>query len=259
MVKPKKHLGQHFLRDKTTAGKIVEALEGGIDEAVILEIGPGTGVLTDSLLDKYRERLFLSEIDIESIEYLKERHQSLSDKIIEGDFTKQDWSAIFPNKNIHVIGNFPYNISSQLFFKMLTMREQVKEVVCMLQKEVAQRIVSPPGSKVYGILSVILQTFFDIEYLFTVKAGAFFPPPKVLSGVIRLKSKHEVNLPVPDRFYIEVVKSAFNNRRKTLRNALKNYNLEPILTEQELLLSKRAEQLSVDDFIFLAKLIYVNR
>jgi len=252
MVRPKKSLGQHFLKDQNIAQKIVDALEIGDVNKLIVEIGPGTGVLTQYLIQKQVD-LRVAEIDRDSITYLKEHFSDLKGKIIEGDVLKLDWNTISSDR-FDVIGNFPYNISSQIFFKILDHRNKVDQVVCMLQKEVAERIASPKGSKVYGILSVLLQAYYDIEFLFKVPPGVFFPPPKVMSAVIRLKRNKTERLECDEQQFKVVVKQGFQNRRKTLRNALKRLNLAPSVSSMKLL-DNRAEQLSVADFIFLTRQI----
>ena len=251
-VKPKKHLGQHFLKDTNIAEKIVLSLKLHQNYNILVEIGPGTGVLTQFLI-KYPQQLHLIEIDRESIEYLKTAYDHSAFQIWQQDFTRINLSAITEGK-IGIIGNFPYNISSQIFFKILEYPDQVQEVVCMLQKEVAQRISAGPGSKRYGILSVLLQTYFDIEYLFDVPPQVFFPPPKVTSGVIRLSRNQVENIPCDKKLFFRVVKQAFQMRRKTLRNALKILTLPTHLHDNPLL-SQRAEQLSVNDFIFITQAI----
>lgn len=251
-VRPKKHLGQHFLKDKNIAQRIVDSLTGHLGANSVLEIGPGTGVLTEFLVQKQELNLYLIDVDKESIEYLHQHYAALGDKIIFGDFLKMDLSATFKDP-FSVIGNFPYNISSQIFFKVLDFRHQIPEVVCMLQKEVAERIAEPPGSKAYGILSVLLQAYYDIEYLFTVEPHVFNPPPKVRSAVIRLKRNKVQTLDCDEKKFKQIVKQGFQNRRKTLRNALKSLNL-PTSMHTLPMLDKRAEQLSVADFVYLTKL-----
>ena len=248
-VKPKKHLGQHFLKDLNIAKKIVDSLTGHKNYKQILEIGPGMGVLTDFLLSTHKDDLYLLDIDHESILYLHEKYAEMEDRIIEGDFLKMDLGSVF-KEHFAIIGNFPYNISSQIFFKILDHRNQVVEIVCMLQKEVAERIASGPGNKQYGILSVLLQAYYDIEYLFVVEPGVFNPPPKVKSAVIRLKRNSIASLGCDETIFRRLVKQGFQNRRKTLRNALKALNLPEEVTTMALL-DKRAEQLSVDDFVEL--------
>lgn len=246
MVKPKKHLGQHFLTDQTIAKRIVDALEPNPGETVF-EVGPGTGVLTGYLLEK-EIRLLPVEIDPESLIHLKQKWPELKEVLIEADFLKLNIDQ-HTTDSFHVIGNFPYNISSQIFFRVLEFRNRVPSVVCMIQKEVAQRIASPPGSKAYGILSVLLQAYFEIEYLFSVKPGSFFPPPKVTSGVIRLKRNSTSVLPCDEQLFVKVVKCTFNQRRKMIRNSIKSILLH--LDEDFELLSKRPEQLGVPEFIRL--------
>ncbi|MCY1722402.1 16S rRNA (adenine(1518)-N(6)/adenine(1519)-N(6))-dimethyltransferase RsmA [Prolixibacteraceae bacterium Z1-6] len=243
LVRPKKKLGQHFLTDQNIAKKIVDSL--GADVPDVLEIGPGMGVLTNYLLERPELNVHVVEIDRESVEYLQQ-HFSKLQNIWSEDFLKSDISTKFDGK-FSVIGNFPYNISSQIFFKVLKMRNQVPEVVGMVQKEVAERIASKHGNKTYGILSVLLQAFFDIEYLFTVSESVFNPPPKVKSAVIRLKRNSLQELPCSEELFVKVVKAAFNQRRKMLRNSLKEYCAH--LPEEYA--EKRPEQLSVDAFVDL--------
>lgn len=247
-VRPKKHLGQHFLKDQNIAKKIVEALP--MNAAHTIEVGPGTGVLTQFLVDKIPS-LYLAEIDKESVEYLHRHYPLIKPNIIEGDFLKLNLTSL-QEGTWSVIGNFPYNISSQIFFKVLEQRNVVKHVVGMVQKEVAQRIASPPGSKAYGILSVLLQAYYDIKLLFTVPPGVFNPPPKVNSAVLTLVRNKVDHLDCDEVLFFKVVKQAFQTRRKTLRNSLKNLNLPPSLQSHQLL-NLRAEQLSVSDFVFLTK------
>jgi 16S rRNA (adenine1518-N6/adenine1519-N6)-dimethyltransferase len=247
-VKPKKRLGQHFLVDLGIAESIARAVKGHGGVQKVLEIGSGMGVLTDFLIAQEWD-LFLVEIDRESIPYLKKKYPRLSHKIIEADFLKYDFGQVIEGKYI-IVGNFPYNISSQIFFKILPERNEVVEVVCMLQKEVAKRIASPKGNKEYGILSVLLQAFYDIEYLFSVPPEVFDPPPKVNSGVIRLVRNEVKILGCDEKLFFRLVKQAFSTRRKTLRNALKSMGLTEEMKE-EALLDKRAEQLGVQEFVSL--------
>lgn len=249
MVRAKKHLGQHFLKDQAIAERIAESLtgHGGYDH--VLEIGPGTGVLTQFLIPKWQGKLTLVELDRESVAYLKDHFPKKSYNLIEGDFLKLSLPIIEASP-FAVIGNFPYNISSQIFFRVLDLKDKVPEVVGMIQKEVADRLVSPPGNKQYGILSVFLQAYYDLEYLFTVEPHVFIPPPKVRSAVIRLKRNGTEALACDEAMFRRVVKQGFQNRRKTLRNALKPLNL-PLSEISDEVLSKRAEQLSVDDFVQL--------
>ena len=244
-VRAKKHLGQHFLNDENIALSIVEGLSSNAVNGSVLEVGPDMGVLTKYLIERH-PNLLVVDIDNESIKYLKENYKELKGKIIEGDFLGMDLEEKF-DQNLSVIGNFPYNISSQIFFKVLDYKDKVNEVVGMLQKEVAERIVSPPGSKKYGILSVLLQVYYDVEYLFTVEPEVFTPPPKVRSGVIRLTRNNVTALNCDEKIFKRIVKQGFQNRRKTLRNALKPLNLPDHIKELDIL-NKRAEQLSVSDF-----------
>lgn len=251
-VRPKKHLGQHFLHDQEIARKIVASLEQR-DLLPVLEIGPGMGVLTQFLAAEHPERTWVIDVDQESIAYLQAHYPQLQDRIIAGDFLKLDNSRL-PGKQFLLIGNLPYNISSQIFFRLLELRQQVPAMVGMIQKEVAERIVSPPGNKTYGKLSVLLQAYYDIDYLMTVKPGAFKPPPKVNSSVIRLRRNQTRQLDCDEQLFFRVVKQGFQNRRKTLRNALKPLNL-PDNINPEAILNLRAEQLAVADFVKLTQLI----
>jgi 16S rRNA (adenine1518-N6/adenine1519-N6)-dimethyltransferase len=256
-VRAKKFLGQHFLKDQNIARKIVEALTIDAHNRSVLEIGPGMGVLTQYLVVKNDIELKVIEIDRESVAYLKIHYPQLVPVIIEGDFLRLDLSKVFQGK-FSIIGNFPYNISSQIFFRVLEYRDQVTSVVGMLQKEVADRIAAPHGSKTYGILSVLLQAFYKIDYCFKVPPGVFNPPPKVMSAVIRLSRNDRETLACDEKFFFQVVKQGFNNRRKTLRNALKNLNLAAKVVALPIL-DKRAEQLSVEDFIALTRIIEDSR
>ena len=284
-VRAKKSLGQHFLTDQDIARRIVDALQG----SPVLEVGPGMGVLTKYLIPQLAgqalepgrihsrfaaaeygqsstpapatevteqsptvsPRLKAIEIDKESVAYLKKHFPELGDGLIEGDFLKMDLQGLFPGQ-FSIIGNFPYNISSQIFFKIIDNRDLVPEVVCMIQKEVAERIAEKPGTKTYGILSVFLQAWYDIEYLFTVGSGAFNPPPKVQSAVIRLTRNSRTELGCDEKLFKTIVKTAFGQRRKTLRNSLK-----PIYADRSLsgaegpVFDLRPERLSVEDFIDL--------
>jgi 16S rRNA (adenine1518-N6/adenine1519-N6)-dimethyltransferase len=243
IVQAKKNLGQHFLVDQNIAHKIVDSLGSGTSD--VLEIGPGMGVLTQYLLKRPELNLHVVEIDRESVAYLQEHFKDLK-HIWSEDFLKSDLSDKFKD-NFSIIGNFPYNISSQIFFKVLEHRNRIPEVVGMIQKEVAERIAGGHGKKTYGILSVLLQAYYDIEYLFTVSEHVFDPPPKVKSAVIRLKRNSRTELPCDEVFFVKVVKAAFHLRRKMLRNSLKSLcgNLP------ENYATKRPEQLSVQDFIDL--------
>lgn len=244
-VKAKKHLGQHFLTDENIAQKIVEGLrfEG---YPAVLEVGPGTGVLTKYLLPKNTET-FVAEIDQESIAYLKENYQKLEDKHFTGDFLKLDINSLFPEQ-VAVIGNFPYNISSQILFKIIDHYTQIPEMVGMFQKEVAERTASAPRSKDYGILSVLVQAYYDVKYLFTVHENVFNPPPKVKSGVIKLTRNPKAGLAGNEVLFKQIVKTGFNQRRKKLSNALKPLGV-PELLQKHPFMDKRAEELSVEDFI----------
>lgn len=251
MVRPKKHLGQHFLTDPDIAERIVGSLSKQ-DDGAILEIGPGKGILTQFLISQKTRRIIPIEIDRESYEYLLREFPSLKEELLLEDFLKFDLASL-KEKHIQIIGNFPYNISSQIFFRVLQHKEIVYEVVCMIQKEVAERLASPPGSKQYGILSVLLQAYYNIDYLFTVKPGSFFPPPKVNSGVIRLTRNDTEKLDCDEALFFRIVKTSFNQRRKTIRNSIKTILLN-LHVESEIL-SKRPEQLSVAEFIKLTNLV----
>lgn len=283
LVRPKKALGQHFLTDLSVAQKIADALvveletvggatseagavpSGNTDAAMpVLEIGPGMGVLSQYLLEREDIDLKMIEIDRESVDYLLTHFPKASGRVIEGDFLKMNLSYFFPG-TFAVIGNFPYNISSQIFFRIIDHKDSIPQVVCMIQKEVAERIAEQPGSKTYGILSVLLQAWYDIEYLFTVGEGAFNPPPKVKSAVIRLRRNSRTELGCDEKLFKTIVKSGFNQRRKTLRNSLK-----PLISDKAAreawtpeqstdflsnpVFELRPERLSVEDFIALTKL-----
>lgn len=260
-VKAKKHLGQHFLKDEDIAKQIAETLTLKHCTNVI-EIGPGTGVLTKYLLLQEID-LVAMDLDSDSIIYLNHsfplEHPKVlqgkgSFKVIEGDFLKYDLHSLFGDEQFAITGNFPYNISTQIVFKMLEMREQIPEFSGMFQKEVAKRICATHGSKTYGILSVLAQAFYDAEYLFTVHPQVFDPPPKVQSGVLRLTRKSDFELHCDEKLFYTVVKTAFNQRRKTLRNSLKSLALSDILKE-DVIFDQRPEQLAVADFIALTKKI----
>ena len=251
-VRAKKHLGQHFLNDETIAENIANTLSfEGYNN--VLEIGPGMGVLTKYLLQK-KTTTYVIEIDTESVEYLKSHYLNLADRIIEKDFLKYDINQVFKDEPFAITGNLPYNISSQILFKTLELRQQIPEFSGMFQKEVAQRICSKEGSKVYGILSVLTQAFYDAEYLFTVPPSVFNPPPKVDSGVLRLTRKANYQLPCDEALFFKVVKTAFQQRRKTLRNSLKTFNLSDNL-KANTIFDQRPEQLSVNAFIELTSAI----
>ncbi|MFP4023447.1 MAG: 16S rRNA (adenine(1518)-N(6)/adenine(1519)-N(6))-dimethyltransferase RsmA [Thiohalospira sp.] len=250
-VRPKKHLGQHFLKDKNIASKIVKAIDHCESETV-LEIGPGTGILTSQLINNPDIDFYAIEVDIESYEFLKSTFHSKADRFIYKDFLKIRLNDHFKHP-ITIIGNFPYNISSQIFFRVLEHRSLVTDVVCMIQKEVADRIKSDHGNKTYGILSVLLQAFYDINYLFTVGPKVFDPPPKVNSAVIHLKRNNRKTLNCDEKLFFRIVKTGFNQRRKTLRNSLKTILVNLQINHE--ILSKRPEQLKVDDFILLTNLV----
>ena len=251
-VRAKKHLGQHFLTDENVAQKIADSLKSE-EVKNVLEIGPGMGVLTKYLLKKDLQ-LHVVEIDRESVAYLKENYPALADKIHEKDFLKYDIQQIFGDEQFSIIGNFPYNISTQIVFKALENRELIPEFSGMFQKEVAQRIAAPHGNKTYGILSVLTQAFYDVEYLFTVPPSVFNPPPKIDSGVIRLSRKENFELPCDEALFFRVVKTAFQQRRKTLRNSLKIFQLPDNLRE-DAIFGQRPEQLSTAQFIELTQKI----
>ena len=252
-VRPKKFLGQHFLNDRNIAQKIVEGLSAPSPKDSLIEIGPGMGVLTGFIMEKPYNRIFLIEIDRESIAYLKEhfRHEKLT--IIEGDFLTMDLDSL-TDDDLSIIGNLPYNISSQIFFRILEFRHKIKEVVCMIQREVADRICAPHGNKTYGILTVLLGAHYDAKKLFKVPPGVFSPPPKVESAVIKLTRRDTPLTDCDEALFKKIVKQAFQMRRKTLRNALKPIFL-PVELTKEPLFDKRAEQLSIEDFNHLTKLI----
>jgi 16S rRNA (adenine1518-N6/adenine1519-N6)-dimethyltransferase len=253
LVRAKKHLGQHFLTDKNIAEKIVNSLQRTAEYQQVLEVGPGMGILSDFLLQKTEYETFLLDIDTESVDFLGKKYPQSQNRLIHGDFLDLDFATHFQGP-MAVIGNFPYNISSQILFKILENRQQVVEVVGMFQKEVAERCTAKPGSKVYGILSVFLQAYYKVDYLFTVKAGVFNPPPKVLSAVIRLSRNEVQQLDCDEKLFWQVVKAAFNQRRKTLRNALSGILAKDKLAGEPIL-DLRAERLSVADFVKLTQLI----
>lgn len=251
-VRAKKHLGQHFLKDELIAQKIADSLTEK-DYKNVLEIGPGMGVLTKYLLKK-KFTTHVIEIDTESVEYLQAHYLNLANRIISKDFLKINLEDYFGKEQVAIIGNFPYNISTQIVFKTLENKHQIPEFSGMFQKEVAERIAENAGSKKYGILSVLAQAFYKVEYLFTVPPTVFNPPPKVDSGVIRLIRKENYTLPVDEKLFFKVVKTAFQQRRKTLRNSLKTLNLSDSLRE-DTIFAKRPEQLSVEEFISLTSKI----
>ena len=251
-VRAKKFLGQHFLKDENVARNTAESLtlEGYKN---VLEIGPGTGMLTKYLIEQ-PINLKVVELDRDSVEYLQAHYLKLSTGIFSADFLKEDLKTYFGDEKFAVVGNFPYNISSQILFKVLDYRDQVPEVAGMFQKELAERIASPHGNKTYGVISVLLQAFYDIEYLFTVEPHVFNPPPKVKSAVIRLKRNDKLELGCNEKLFIRVVKQSFSTRRKTLRNCLKAMQPNEATLASDFM-GKRAEQLSVENFIELTNLI----
>ncbi len=251
-VKAKKHLGQHFLTDLEIAQNIVNVLQSCEYDKVV-EVGPGMGVLTQFLIENNSFETFPIDVDKESIGYLAQKYPQLKGNIIYGDFLKMDLNDIANNDNFAVIGNFPYNISSQILFKVLDYKDQIPEVVGMFQKEVAERVAAKPGSKIYGITSVLLQAFYDIEYLFTVNETVFDPPPKVKSAVIRLTRNQNSRLNCDEKRFKQLVKISFNQRRKMLRKSLKSYLDDN--TKNNEMLTKRPEQLSVEDFVDLTNLL----
>lgn len=262
-VRAKKSLGQHFLTDQRIAQDIVAALRTEIPGQIqVLEVGPGMGVLTQYLLQREDIDLRAVEIDRESVDYLYVHYPAIAGRLIQGDFLRLPFERMFPGQTdgnapagpIHIIGNFPYNISSQIFFKVIDNRNRVPQVVCMIQKEVAERIAEKPGTKTYGILSVLLQAWYDIEYLFTVGEGAFNPPPKVKSAVIRLTRNGRESLDCDEALFKKVVKTAFGQRRKTLRNSLKTLLPEGFDTSDPLF-DLRPERLSVEDFVRLTRML----
>jgi len=253
MVRPKKHLGQHFLRDENIARKIVSFINH--EFPLILEIGPGLGILSKYLLQDPGLEPFFMEVDGESVDYLVEHYPAISRRLFRADFLEVNLNLFPPaaaGKKFSIVGNFPYNISTQILFRVLENRNRIPEVIGMFQKEVAERIAAPHGNKKYGIISVLLQAYYSIDYLFTVNETVFYPPPRVKSAVIRLKRNEVDHLGCDELLFVKVVKMAFNQRRKTLRNALKPM-LPSGLTHDYLTL--RAEQLSVHDFITLTNLL----
>ena len=250
-VKPKKSLGQHFLKDNNIANKIVESLDQNSKN--VLEIGPGTGILTRFLIKK-KYNLKLVEIDNDSVLFLINQLGIDQNIIIENDFLKLDLPKVFGGNNFSIIGNFPYNISSQIVFKILEYRTMVSEMCGMFQYEVAERICESEGTKKYGILSVLTQAFFDVELLFEVSNHLFIPPPKVNSAVILLKRKQVINLDCDEKLFFKIVKLSFQQRRKTIRNSLKKINLSNNLREDSIF-DNRPEQLSVNQFVKLTKLV----
>ena len=258
-VRAKKSLGQHFLTDLNIARKICYSMSGGTPEApaTVLEVGCGMGVLTQFLLQRDDVVTYGAEIDGESVVYLHEHYPAFAPRLIEGDFLQMDLKAMFPD-GVRVIGNFPYNISSQIFFKVIENRDLVPECVGMIQREVAVRLAESPGSKEYGILSVLLQAWYDIEYLFTVGEQVFNPPPKVKSAVIRLVRNQTTKLDCDEQLFVKVVKASFGQRRKMLRNSLKSA-FGDFGGAEHRFFTQRAEQLSVADFVELTQWVAENR
>ena len=249
-LKPKKRLGQHFLKDSNIAKKIVDGLNHD-DLNCIIEIGPGMGILTNHLI-RFKKKLKLVEIDSESVKYLNQKYIDLNEQVIEEDFLKINLREF--DSPIGLIGNFPYNISSQILFKLLENKNIVDQLVGMFQLEVAKRVCAPPGSKTYGILSVLVQAFYNTEFLFSLSPEYFSPPPKVNSGVIKLIKKEEINLKCDEALFFKVVKTSFQQRRKTLRNSLKVFNLSDNIKE-DVIFGRRPETLSVDEFVWLTNTI----
>lgn len=249
LVKPKKFLGQHFLKDLKVAQDIADTVDA-CPELPILEVGPGMGVLTQFLLPKERQ-VKVVEVDYESVAYLREAYPQLEENIIEDDFLKMNLHRLFDDQPFVLTGNYPYNISSQIFFKMLENKELIPCCTGMIQKEVAERIAAAPGSKTYGILSVLIQAWYDVEYLFTVHEHVFNPPPKVKSAVIRMTRNDKLQLGCNERLFKQVVKTTFNQRRKTLRNSIKPILGKDCPLTEDIIFNKRPEQLSVQEFVEL--------
>ena len=251
-VRPKKALGQHFLADANIARKIAGSLTGTGQYNTVVEIGPGTGMLSRHLMEDKKFEWFGLDVDPSAISYLHERYPDKQNRIVLADFLSFDWEALLGDQQVAVIGNFPYNISSQIIFRVLKMRDKVPEVVGMFQKEVARRIASPPGSKEYGILSVLTQAFYDVEILFNVEPHVFVPQPKVQSTVIRCLRKENQQLDCNERQFFAVVKTAFNQRRKTLRNSLKSIQVNWDMLPADMP-GNRPERLSVEDFVQITR------
>lgn len=252
-VKAKKHLGQHFLKDKNICKKIADQFQHHQGVTKAIEIGPGMGALTDFLLLDKQTVLWVMDVDKESIVYLNENKPELAGKIIEADFLKADILGLMNNEPFAVLGNFPYNISSQILFRCIDFKDYIPEIMGMFQKEVAERVAEKPGSKTYGILSVLLQAYYDISYCFTVDEHVFDPPPKVKSGVIRCVRNERKSLPCDEKLFKQVVKMSFNQRRKTIRNSIKA--LLPESYPENEMLQLRPERLSVDQFVELTQWI----
>ncbi len=249
LVRPKKFLGQHFLKDLNIAKEIADTVDT-CPSLPILEVGPGMGVLTQFLIQKGRE-VKVVELDFESVAFLKENYPQLKDNIIENDFLKMDLATLFNNSPFVLTGNYPYNISSQIFFKMLDYKNLIPCCTGMIQKEVAERIAAAPGSKTYGILSVLIQAWYKVEYLFTVHEHVFNPPPKVKSAVIRMTRNETIDLGCNEKLFKQIVKTTFNQRRKTLRNSISSILEKDNPLSADPIFNKRPEQLSVEQFIEL--------
>lgn len=250
-VKPKKNLGQHFLTDETISKRIADQYRHFQDLNNVLEIGPGMGAMTKYLIQDEKINLYVMEIDTESVDYLHQNFPALEGRVLSDDFLKYDISTIFNGEPFAVVGNFPYNISSQILFRCLDFKEYIPEIMGMFQKEVAERVAKGPGSKQYGIISVLLQAYYDIEYCFTVDEHVFNPPPKVKSGVIRLTRNNRLTLPCDEKLFKQIVKACFNQRRKMIRNTIKQFVKDQKIESE--FLTQRPEQLSVDDFILLTQ------
>ena len=254
---PKKHFGQHFLRDTNIALRICDSLTGmGTEYDALFEIGPGQGVLTQTLYERFGTKLHLVEIDEDLIPDLKRKYPLIKENIIQEDVLEVDFKK-YTAGQFGIIGNYPYNISSQIIFQIIENRESIPEMVGMFQKEVGQRVVSPPGNKVYGLISAWVQAFYEVKYLFTVNEGSFHPAPKVKSGVIRLTRRENFHLDCNEKFLLQVIKQSFNQRRKTLRNSLKQFSTNFAQIDPALL-DKRPEQLGYEEFIYLAKTLEVG-
>lgn len=253
LVKPKKFLGQHFLKDLTIAKAIADTVDS-VPNIPILEVGPGMGVLTQYLLTKERH-IKVVELDFESVAYLRKEYPSMEENIIEDDFLKMRLENVFDQKPFVLTGNYPYNISSQIFFKMLDYKHLIPCCTGMIQKEVAERIAAKEGNKTYGILSVLIQAWYNVEYLFTVSETVFNPPPKVKSGVIRMTRNDVESLGCDEKLFKQVVKTTFNQRRKTIRNSIKPLIGKELKLDENVVWSKRPEQLSVKEFIELTNIV----
>lgn len=254
-VRAKKKLGQHFLKNEDIAQQIVHSLKSTSLYKTVLEVGPGMGVLTKYLIANTNYKTYAIDIDTDSIRYLKVNYPVMKDYIIEGDFLKLDFTKLFDGP-FAVIGNFPYNISTEILFKVLDNKEQVPEVVGMFQKEVAERIAAKPRNKTYGITSVLLQAYYDIDYLLTVGENEFIPPPRVKSAVIRLTRNSVKQLDCNEKIFKQLVKAGFNQRRKTLRNSIRAFKLKPEFLDHKYL-TQRAEELSVADFVALTNMVEI--